>query len=162
MTSVVNEEDNSLKTVLTLEDEDTITHVKNENNNIVLEEDNINDPNNFISDLVDVVNEGSIDDSINNDEEKINSDIDVISGNQNMRIEAREREDRLRDISIKLRTPSGLTRLEDEPAFKRNNINLEDTMHSSEDNVSHYTLTDSDNDKLILKDNNPYLHDNVD
>ena len=79
-----------------------------------------------------------------------------------MRIEAREREDRLRDISIKLRTPSGLTRLEDEPAFKRNNINLEDTMHSSEDNISHYTLTESDSDKLILKDNNPYLHDNVD
>ena len=125
-------------------------------------DDNINDPNSFISDLDEVVNEEHSDESINENEEKINSDIDIISGNQNMRIEAREREDRLRDISIKLRTPSGLTRLEDEPAFKRNNINLEDTMHSSEDNISHYTLTESDSDKLILKDNNPYLHDNVD
>ena len=159
-----NESDNSLKTVLTLEDEDTVIHAKNENSNIVLEEvdDNINDPNNFISDLVEDVNDENLDDSINDDEEKINSDNDIISGNQNMRIEAREREDRLRDISIKLRTPSGLTRLEDEPAFKRNNINLEDNMHSSEDNISHYTLTDSDSDKLIIKDNNPYLHDNVD
>ena len=159
-----NESDSSLKTVLTLEDEDTVLHTKNENSNIVLEEvdDNINDPNNFISDLVEDVNVENLDDSINNDEEKINSDNDIISGNQNMRIEAREREDRLRDISIKLRTPSGLTRLEDEPAFKRNNINLEDNMHSSEDNISHYTLTDSDSDKLIIKDNNPYLHDNVD
>lgn len=159
-----NESDNSLKTVLTLEDEDTVIHAKNENSNIVLEEvdDNINDPNNFISDLVDDVNDKNPDDSINDDEEKINSDNDIVSGNQNMRIEAREREDRLRDISIKLRTPSGLTRLEDEPAFKRNNINLEDNMHSSEDNISHYTLTDSDSDKLIIKDNNPYLHDNVD
>ena len=159
-----NESDNSLKTVLTLEDEDTLIHAKNENSNIVLEEvdDNINDPNNFISDLVEDVNDENLDDSINDDEEKINSDNDIISGNQNMRIEAREREDRLRDISIKLRTPSGLTRLEDEPAFKRNNINLEDNMHSSEDNISHYTLTDSDSDKLIIKDNNPYLHDNVD
>jgi cell division protein FtsZ len=79
-----------------------------------------------------------------------------------MRIEARERENRLREISLKLRTPSGLSRLENEPAFKRNNIDLEDTSHSSEDDISHYTLTESDDDKLILKDNNPYLHDNVD
>ena len=164
MTSLVQKEDDSLKTVLTLEDEDALIHDEHEDSNIILEEvdDNINDPNSFISDLDEVVNEEHSDESITNDNEKINSDIDIIPSNQNMRIEAREREDRLRDISIKLRTPSGLTRLEDEPAFKRNNINLEDTMHSSEDNISHYTLTDSDSDKLILKDNNPYLHDNVD
>jgi cell division protein FtsZ len=164
MTSLVQKEDDSLKTVLTLEDEDALIHDEHEDSNIILEEvdDNINDPNSFISDLDEVVNEENSDESITNNNEKINSDIDKISGNQNMRIEAREREDRLRDISIKLRTPSGLTRLEDEPAFKRNNINLEDTMHSSEDNISHYTLTESDSDKLILKDNNPYLHDNVD
>ena len=164
MTSVVNEEDNSLKTVLTLEDEGAVIHVEDENSNIFIEEvnDNINDPNNFIADLVEDLAKENLNESINDNEEKINSDVDIISGNQNMRIEAREREDRLRDISIKLRTPSGLTRLEDEPAFKRNNINLEDTMHSSEDNVSHYTLTETDSDKLILKDNNPYLHDNVD
>jgi len=164
MTSLVQKEDDSLKTVLTLEDEDALIHDEHEDSNIILEEvdDNINDPNSFISDLDEVVNEEHSDESITNNNEKINSDIDKISGNQNMRIEAREREDRLRDISIKLRTPSGLTRLEDEPAFKRNNINLEDNMHSSEDNISHYTLTESDNDKLILKDNNPYLHDNVD
>ena len=164
MTSLVQKEDDSLKTVLTLEDEDALIHDEHEDSNIILEEvdDNINDPNSFISDLDEVVNEEHSDESITNNNEKINSDIDKISGNKNMRIEAREREDRLRDISIKLRTPSGLTRLEDEPAFKRNNINLEDNMHSSEDNISHYTLTESDNDKLILKDNNPYLHDNVD
>ena len=164
MTSLVQKEDDSLKTVLTLEDEDALMHDEHEDSNIILEEvdDNINDPNSFISDLDEVVNEEHSDESITNNNEKINSDIDKISGNKNMRIEAREREDRLRDISIKLRTPSGLTRLEDEPAFKRNNINLEDNMHSSEDNISHYTLTESDNDKLILKDNNPYLHDNVD
>ena len=164
MTSEVNEEDNSLKTVLTLEDEGAVIHVEDENSNIFIEEvnDNINDPNNFIADLVEDLAKENLNESINDNEEKINSDVDIISGNQNMMIEAREREDRLRDISIKLRTPSGLTRLEDEPAFKRNNINLEDSIHSSEDNISHYTLTDSTSDKLIIKDNNPYLHDNVD
>ena len=58
-----------------------------------------------------------------------------VSNAQSMRIEAREREERLREISIKLRTPSGLTKLEDEPAYKRNNIDLEETIHSSEDEV---------------------------
>jgi cell division protein FtsZ len=79
-----------------------------------------------------------------------------------MRIEAREREERLREISIKLRTPSGLTKLEDEPAYKRNNIDLEETTHSSEDEVSHFSLTSDNEEKIILNDKNSFLHDNVD
>ena len=119
----------------------------------------INDPINFISDII----EESKDERINLDnDETINTEKDLLHGDQSMRIEAREREDRLREISLKLRTPSGLTKLEDEPAFKRNNINLEENTHSSEDDVSHYTFTDSEDDKIILKDDNPYLHDNVD
>ena len=84
-----------------------------------------------------------------------------ISNDQSMKIEAREREERLREISIKLRTPSGLTKLEDEPAYKRNNVNLEEGTHSSQDEVSHFSLSDKDDD-IILNDNNSYLHDNVD
>jgi cell division protein FtsZ len=79
-----------------------------------------------------------------------------------MRIEAREREERLREISIKLRTPSGLTKLEDEPAYKRNNIDLEETTHSSEDEVSHFSLTSDNEEKIIFNDKNSFLHDNVD
>ena len=78
-----------------------------------------------------------------------------------LEFEAREREERLREISIKLRTPSGLTKLEDEPAYKRNNINLEENTHSSQDDISHFSLSDKDDD-IILNDNNSYLHDNVD
>ena len=84
-----------------------------------------------------------------------------ISHDQSMKIEAREREERLREISIKLRTPSGLTKLEDEPAYKRNNVNLEEGAHSSQDEISHFSLSDKDDD-IILNDNNSYLHDNVD
>ena len=84
-----------------------------------------------------------------------------VSNAQSMRIEAREREERLREISIKLRTPSGLTKLEEEPAYKRNNIDLEDTVHSSEDEVSSFTLEEKEDD-IVLNDNNSYLHDNVD
>jgi cell division protein FtsZ len=98
-----------------------------------------------------------------NEEEKLNSEQDIkLVDNKSMRIEAREREERLREISIKLRTPSGLTKLEDEPAYKRNNIDLEETAHSSEDEISHFSLTSDNEDKIILNDKNSFLHDNVD
>jgi cell division protein FtsZ len=79
-----------------------------------------------------------------------------------MKVEARERENRLRAISQQLRTPSGLTDLEDVPAYKRNNIELEETTHSAEDEVSTYTLSDGKNNSTELKQNNSFLHDNVD
>ena len=79
-----------------------------------------------------------------------------------MKVEARERENRLRSISMQLRTPSGLTSLEDVPAYKRNNIELEEPTHSSESEVSTYTLSDGKNNTTELKQNNSFLHDNVD
>ena len=85
---------------------------------------------------------------------KVNSD--------NMKVEARERESRLRAISQQLRTPSGLTNLEDIPAYKRNQIELEATSHSAENEMSTYTLSDGKNNSTELKQNNSFLHDNVD
>ncbi len=79
-----------------------------------------------------------------------------------MKVEARERENRLRAISQQLRTPSGLTNLEDVPAYKRNNSELEETIHSAENEVSTYTLSDGKNNTTELKQNNSFLHDNVD
>ena len=101
--------------------------------------------------------------SIIDEDEKLNSEEDIqLVDNKSMRIEAREREERLREISIKLRTPSGLTKLEDEPAYKRNNIDLEETAHSSEDEISHFSLTSDNEQKIVLNDKNSFLHDNVD
>ena len=80
----------------------------------------------------------------------------------NMKVEARERESRLRAISQQLRTPSGLTNLEDIPAFKRNKIELEENSHSAENEISTYTLSDGKNNSTELKQNNSFLHDNVD
>ena len=79
-----------------------------------------------------------------------------------MKIESRERENRLRNISMQLRTPSGLTSLEDVPAYKRNNVEISETPHSSESEVSSYSLTNDSADKTTLKENNSFLHDNVD
>ena len=58
--------------------------------------------------------------------------------------------------------------LEDEPAYIRRNININDDTYSSKSKVSRYSLGDEeDNDdekkkKSILRDDNSYLHDNVD
>ncbi len=80
---------------------------------------------------------------------------------EQMAIRSRERMDRLRDISFKLRTPSGLTDLENEPAYKRRNVDLDEVAHSSESEVSQYTLNEDNDNNLGIKPNN-FLHDNVD
>ena len=151
---------------------------------ISLEDDEhfVAEPEELISDILELNNEDSnlekkvlVNKDITNEEslefhqpsieegEKLNSEEDIqLVDNKSMRIEAREREVRLREISIKLRTPSGLTKLEDEPAYKRNNIDLEETAHSSEDEISHFSLTSDNEEKIILKDKNSFLHDNVD
>lgn len=73
---------------------------------------------------------------------------------------------RLRELSMKLRTPSGMSDLENEPAFKRKQINLDDVPHSTESNASRFTLGEEENEdgekKTKLRPNNPFLHDNVD
>ena len=80
---------------------------------------------------------------------------------EQMAIKSRERIDRLRDISLKLRTPSGLTDLENEPAYKRRSVDLNDVPHSSDSEVSEYTLNEDSDKNLGIQPNN-FLHDNVD
>lgn len=69
---------------------------------------------------------------------------------------------RLKALSLKMKTPTGIADLENEPAYKRRSIKLEDTPHSSEDNVSRFTLSEDDDQKTKLRENNSFLHDNVD
>ena len=75
---------------------------------------------------------------------------------------AQERIAKLKELSLKLKTPSGLTELEKEPAYKRKNISLETTPHSSESQISRYTLTETEEKKVEIRPNNSFLHDNVD
>lgn len=74
----------------------------------------------------------------------------------------REREQRLRNLSMKLKTPDGLQDMEKEPAFVRRNIALNKVPHSSESQVSRYTLYEDEDKKTQIKSNNSFLHDNVD
>lgn len=75
---------------------------------------------------------------------------------------AQERVAKLKELSFKLKSPNGLSELENEPAYKRRNVNLDATPHSSESQVSRYTLSEGDDKKVEIKPNNSFLHDNVD
>ena len=101
-------------------------------------------------------------DEIIGEEDKLNTIESNEVNTDSMKIEARERENRLRAISQKLRTPSGLTDLEDVPAYQRNNIELEPQTHSSQSESSSYSLDEVENNRTELKQNNSFLHDNVD
>ena len=72
----------------------------------------------------------------------------------------------MREMNSRLHTPSGLAEMEHEPAYKRRNVQLGETPHSNESNVSRYTLTEAVNEsgerQVELRRNNPFLHDNVD
>jgi len=69
---------------------------------------------------------------------------------------------KIRELGMKMKTPSGIADLEKEPAYKRRNINLSEPPHSSESNVSRFSLNDDEDGKPKLKDGNSFLHDNVD
>lgn len=101
------------------------------------------------------------------DEPVDGTDVDVTDGLSKEEQEKlnRERFARIRDISSRLKTPSGLADLENEPAYKRRNVNLKDVPHSSESSTSRFTLTEDDDEgekSTGLRSNNSFLHDNVD
>jgi cell division protein FtsZ len=68
----------------------------------------------------------------------------------------------LRELSIQSKTESGREELENVPAYERRQVKLDDISHSSETNVSRFSLVDDPERKPELKSNNSFLHDNVD
>lgn len=72
-----------------------------------------------------------------------------------------ERLARIRELNAKLKTSNGLNDLENEPAYKRRNISLSNVSHSSESQMSKFSV-DGDGKSGDIKTNNSFLHDNVD
>lgn len=52
--------------------------------------------------------------------------------------------------------------LESEPAYVRKKIKLDNVKYSSENNLSKFSLTEDDENNPTLREDNSYLHDNVD
>lgn len=80
---------------------------------------------------------------------------------ENIKIRHHERMSKLREMSLKIRTASGLAEIEKEPAYLRKNVMLSNVTPSSETDISKYSLGQDDENKSELKSNS-YLHDNVD
>ncbi|MDH3651939.1 MAG: cell division protein FtsZ, partial [Saprospiraceae bacterium] len=72
----------------------------------------------------------------------------------------RQRREDLRNQNKRLNNPQAVIDLESEPAYVRRRVELDDVPHSSEINVSRWTI--SGEDEPEIKKDNPYLHDNVD
>ncbi len=71
-----------------------------------------------------------------------------------------QQKEELRQKNKRLNNPQAVIDLENEPAYLRRRVELDDIPHSSEVKVSRWTIT-GDDEPQIRKDN-PYLHDNVD
>jgi cell division protein FtsZ len=74
---------------------------------------------------------------------------------------SKERILRLKDLSMKLRTSNGLQEMENEPAYKRKQMQMNDVVHSSESHGSRFTLS-LEEGQTEIRPNNSFLHDNVD
>ncbi len=88
-------------------------------------------------------------------------DNDTISREEQIKL-AQDRIRKLKEITLKMKSPEGLAALEKQTAFERKNISLENKTHSTESNVSRFTLSEGDDKKIEIRPNNSFLHDNVD
>lgn len=73
-----------------------------------------------------------------------------------------ERLSQLNNLTHKLKSPSGITDLENEPAYIRRKVRLDNLQHSSESSASRFTLGDDGENNPEIRPNNSFLHDNVD
>lgn len=77
----------------------------------------------------------------------------------------KDREMKIREFTMRVKTPNGLHELENEPAYFRKKVSLEGPTPSHESSVARFSLQESLDEngrkKIELKDN-PFLHDNVD
>ena len=55
-----------------------------------------------------------------------------------------------------------IDQLENEPAFVRKKVKLDKTKHSEESKISKYSLSEDDEKNSKIREDNAYLHDNVD
>ena len=79
---------------------------------------------------------------------------------------ADDRRRKMKDFNYRFinRVNKNIDEIENQPAYKRMGVDLEDVEPSSEvtENKSRISLSSDDNDDIQLRSNNSYLHDNVD
>lgn len=98
------------------------------------------------------------------DEIQISSQVEIQtereSSNEDMMKKSNERKERLKNFSWKM--GKSINDMEGTPAYIRKNVQLDNVPHSSDSQVSRYTLSEGEDKKAEIKPNNSFLHDNVD
>jgi cell division protein FtsZ len=84
----------------------------------------------------------------------------VLSPEEQQR-KAQERVSKIQEYTAKLKKAEGIAEFENEPAFVRRNINLNNSTPSSEESFSRFGLSSDSEGNSGLRNNN-FLHDNVD
>ncbi len=74
---------------------------------------------------------------------------------------AEERRRKMKDFNYKFNNAK-IDDIEKVPAYKRQGVDLKETKHSSETDLSRTSIGLDDNDDIQLRNNNSFLHDNVD
>ena len=97
----------------------------------------------------------------NHTKEETVTEQDTISREEQIKL-AQDRIRKLKEITLKMKSPEGLAALEKQTAFERKNISLENKTPSTESSVSRFTLSEGDDKKIEIRPNNSFLHDNVD
>jgi cell division protein FtsZ len=78
-----------------------------------------------------------------------------------LKARADERRRKMKDFNYKFNTAK-IDEIEKEPAYKRQGVNLDEAPHSSDTHASRLSIGTDDNDDITLRNNNSFLHDNVD
>lgn len=84
----------------------------------------------------------------------------VLTPEEQMR-KVQERVARIQEFTSKLKRPEGIIEFENEPAFVRRNIALQQTQPSQAEQVSRFGIANDVNGQTSLRSNS-FLHDNVD
>lgn len=74
---------------------------------------------------------------------------------------ADERRRKMKEFNYKFNSTK-IDDIEKVPAYKRQGVNLEEAKHSSDTDMSRTSIGLDDNDDIQLRNNNSFLHDNVD
>ncbi|PNQ75254.1 cell division protein FtsZ [Hanstruepera neustonica] len=97
------------------------------------------------------------------EEEKQEEEFDPMNSpiSEMLKERAEERRRKMKDFNYKFNNAK-IDDIEKVPAYKRQGVDLDDSKPSSESNRSSTSLSLDDNDDIQLRNNNSFLHDNVD
>ena len=160
-------EEEEIRFELKIEEEEIVENIQEE---IIPEMSFEEQPINEDEEIRNIVNEvmakeEQIEELMNEVNNMVNDiDPEANTEEQELKIEKHiQRIKELKNLNVTINSPGGIRDLEKEPAYKRKNKKLNEVPHSSEQQISRLTLFDDGaKNKVEIRTNNSFLHDNVD